>query len=981
MTEIATKFHEELQSRDVNTLDCESWRRRTEDVLGKLQRRIPEEVREKMGRAISRDEVLEAIMSSKNEKAPGLDRIPIEVWKMMVKSNKATAQEEESTVDIARCMATVFNDIEENGISEGTRFSEGWMCPIYKKKDRQDITNYRPITVLNTDYKIMTKILTSRLTMAAPSIIHEDQAGFMKGRSIYDQIELLHAVIDRCERENLEGAIVCLDQEKAYDRIRHDFLWQSLRRFGIPEHFIKTVQNLYHKAETRVMINGVLERSFQVIRGVRQGDPLSCLLFNACIESLAELVRKSDMKGLKFAGLEEEVKINLFADDTTVFLSKEDDTTLLFSILEEWCQASGAKFNIDKTVIIPLGAKEYREQVREDRRTSEENDPIPKEIKITQEGEPTRVLGAYYGHSLNQEEIWGLTVEKVRLVLNRWERSRPSLAGRCKAASEIVGSHTQYLARVQGMPKTIEDRITKVMDNFIHNKKGEKKQNTIGVTTLTLPKAEGGLALLDLRARNEAIELMKLKAYMTPEGKRRPTWAKLADSTMAQSVTRKDEKPKHNRYRPNFFLQSWRMNTNKLLETLKRMVKSAEKHNMMTVPNRITHQMKIRMPAWHHKYSIEGPRPKTYNNKWGRCQHGIHSFTTIGDLYNHAVKNEGSEHKNRQNCDCYDCYADRRDGCQNPIACRRNADGKLGLIHINWNPKHRAAKRSWEIDENKPQEEEPPGETQSTNLVRVPRAEINDDPYVHVRVFTSGRKDICIPQVDTRDRPRNETVTTLYTDSSSLENGQEGARAGSGVWYGPEDCRNKAVRLPEPLTTNNAAELAAVLVVIQDNKEVGKLIIKSDSQYTIDAVTTHLAQWLDEGFIRKQNNEILQTIYGEMLHMETEIAFEKVKGHSRVQGNEGADRLADMGARKQEADELDMTQGKFIRDAGAKLQAMSQSILYHGIIERKERPERERTRRNLDLAINLIEENTGKRVGESAVWKSLTKDNTMNRKP
>lgn len=154
-------------------------------------------------------------------------------------------------------------------------------CAQYiKKKDRRDIANYRPITILNTDYKIMTKILTGRLTKVAPGIIHDDQAGFMKGQSIYDQMELLHVVIDRCEQEQLGGAIVCLDQEKAYNRTRHDFLWKSLSKLGIPEHFTRTVCNLYQGANTKVMINGVLGRGFKVKRGVRQGGPLSCRLFN-----------------------------------------------------------------------------------------------------------------------------------------------------------------------------------------------------------------------------------------------------------------------------------------------------------------------------------------------------------------------------------------------------------------------------------------------------------------------------------------------------------------------------------------------------------------------------------------------------------------------------------------------------------------------------------------------------------------------------
>jgi ribonuclease HI len=388
------------------------------------------------------------------------------------------------------------------------------------------------------------------------------------------------------------------------------------------------------------------------------------------------------------------------------------------------------------------------------------------------------------------------------------------------------------------------------------------------------------------------------------------------------------------------------------------------------------------MPAWHHAYSIEGPRKKTYNNKWGRCHQETHSFTTTGDLYHHVMKNKNSEHRNRYDCDCYGCYADRLDGCQDPIACRRSADDKLGMIRIDWNPKHRAAMRSWEKKDDDPQEEENPDpEPEDRELVWVPRIQPNNDPNEHVKVFTSGRRDICIPQIDTRDQARRVSTITLYTDGSSLENGEQDSRTGSGVWYGPEDERNRAIRLPPLFTTNNAAELAAILIAIQDNREAGKLIIHLDSQYAIDAVTTHLGQWVDEGFIRRQNKEILQTIYGELLHMETEIALKKVEGHSGIEGNKGADRLADRGAWKDDVDSIDVTQGDFIEKAGTRLRVMTQSTLYHGIMSRKARPTRESTRRNIELAQNLIEENTGKKVSEDKVWMTLTRDKAINKKP
>ena len=160
------------------------------------------------------------------------------------------------------------------------------MCPIYKKKDKARIENYRPITVLNADYKIMTKTLASRLAIPALSIIHEDQAGFMNGRRIEDQTDLIKLMINWSEVEEMNGALVFLDQEKAYDKIMHVFLWESMRAVNIPENFIGIVRKLYLDAETVVMINGMKSEPFQVTRGVRQGDPLSCLLFNIATSGL-----------------------------------------------------------------------------------------------------------------------------------------------------------------------------------------------------------------------------------------------------------------------------------------------------------------------------------------------------------------------------------------------------------------------------------------------------------------------------------------------------------------------------------------------------------------------------------------------------------------------------------------------------------------------------------------------------------------------
>jgi len=245
-------------------------------------------------------------------------------------------------------------------VKDETEFTLGWMCPIYKKKERTEIANYRPITLLNTDYKLLTKALAIQLAKAAPRLIHPDQSGFIPNRSIFDPIRLAKMMIEYADISEEDGALIALDQEKAYDRISHDYLIETLQTFNLPNMFINTVKALYSNTHTRVAINGMLSEPFKVTRGVRQGDPLSCLLFDLAIEPLACTLRNSNLiKGYNIPGITHRVKINLYADDTTIYLNKNDKYSDLENILNEWCLALGAKFNMDKTEIIPIGSKTH----------------------------------------------------------------------------------------------------------------------------------------------------------------------------------------------------------------------------------------------------------------------------------------------------------------------------------------------------------------------------------------------------------------------------------------------------------------------------------------------------------------------------------------------------------------------------------------------------------------------------------------------
>ena len=313
------------------------------------------------------------IEKTNHNKAPGLDRIPVKLWKSLANQRKDVDNrgEPEKRCNIAWILTQVYNDIETYSTDPTAGFSEGCMTPIYKKKDPDDIANYRPITLLNADYKIFMKALSMKLADAVPEVIHRDQAGFMKGRSIFDQDKTTKLVIDYMEGIKMKGVVVALDQEKAYNKIIHDYLWAVLRKFEFPENFINVVASLYKGAVTKIMINGELSLPYLITRGVQQGNPLLYLLFGLAIEPLAQSIRRAaEINGILIPGRQDSLKIKLFANNTTVYLSGEDKMEDLQKILNQWCAVSGAKFNIEKMEIIPIGSEEQQREIRESGRLS-----------------------------------------------------------------------------------------------------------------------------------------------------------------------------------------------------------------------------------------------------------------------------------------------------------------------------------------------------------------------------------------------------------------------------------------------------------------------------------------------------------------------------------------------------------------------------------------------------------------------------------
>ena len=218
---------------------------------------------------ISEEECFAAINRMAKNKSPGYDGLPIEFY--------LTFWEEIKDLIIAS-----FNESFKKGeLSEMQK--QIVISLIFKKGERKQFKNYRPISLSNVDYKILAFVLAGRLHTVIGKIISPEQVAYIKERYIGTNVRLLLDVMEYIKRENKNGVLLFLDFEKAFDSLDWNFIHKCMKKFGFKEQFCKWIQIIYTKPRAFLKINGFLSGSISIERGIRQGCPLSCLIFIICV--------------------------------------------------------------------------------------------------------------------------------------------------------------------------------------------------------------------------------------------------------------------------------------------------------------------------------------------------------------------------------------------------------------------------------------------------------------------------------------------------------------------------------------------------------------------------------------------------------------------------------------------------------------------------------------------------------------------------
>lgn len=279
-------------------------------------------------------EVKKAIESQKMGKAPGPDKITNELMK--------------GTMDeLVPALTKIFNEILVSGhIPE--QWTESHIILLYKKGDKEDIGNYRPISLMSNVYKVFAKIILNRITKMLDEQQPTEQAGFRKGFSTIDHIYTVKQVIEKYKEYNKVLYIAFIDYAKAFDSIEHEHIWETLKQQGIQTKYASIIKTIYTNSKARIQLES-LGNEFNIERGVRQGDPLSPKLFSAVLENI---LRKLDWEkfGLNINGS----KLNhlRFADDLVLFEENPENLEIMIQGLNRESLKVGLKMNTNKTKLI-----------------------------------------------------------------------------------------------------------------------------------------------------------------------------------------------------------------------------------------------------------------------------------------------------------------------------------------------------------------------------------------------------------------------------------------------------------------------------------------------------------------------------------------------------------------------------------------------------------------------------------------------------
>ena len=472
LKKIVTEYYIDLFS-EKNTSTA-----KTSKLLGNISKKLTQAQRLDMDRDITLEELGKAVMKLQKGKSPGPDGIPAEFYQAYWPHIQNLYLDFINAVKL-----TTFPKSKNTSIT----------ILIYKEKGEITLLkNYRPIALMNTDVKILTKLLAMRLKHILPHIIHESQTA-VYGRHIGNNINLIRDLIDLANKNDEEAAFLFIDQEKAFDRVNHKVLYEVLHGFGFGNAFVNWIKTIYLGASTRVSVNGFLTENIPLKSGVRQGCPLSALLYVMVIELLALQLRNNlNIVGFTING--EKLISSHYADDAVIKITQNQCFKEVYKDLLLYEEATGAKVNFEKTKGLWVGKWKYRT-----------DDPfqdliLEKNKTIKWSSKNVKMLGVYVGNDNPALETFQEIAPDVKRRLHFWKPLRLPILSKARVIEIFHASKLWFAASFYPIPPAIEKDLQSAFLDYLSF---PKKKNEISTLEMQKLREDGGIKLISIKHKAE----------------------------------------------------------------------------------------------------------------------------------------------------------------------------------------------------------------------------------------------------------------------------------------------------------------------------------------------------------------------------------------------------------------------------------------------------------------------------------------------
>ena len=468
---------------------------------------VTQKDREELEKPFTMAELRKVVFSSKKNTVPGSDGLSNEFYQVFFP-------------ELSQLLLKVCNKAATEGLHVTAR--QGVVALIEKLgKDSDYLKNWRPLSLLNCDGKFYAKMLALRLENPAKYLIHPDQTGFLKGRSINENLIDIMSVLDLAEHRQEEMLLISFDFEKAFDMVGFEYIETVLKRFGFGPNFCTMIMNALTGMSCCTINGGFASKYMKVERGLRQGSPISPILFDLAVEPLGAAIRHNcNIEGIILANTTlSQKKHGQYADDLWAAIKATPGSlSALMGTFGKFSEFSGLQINMEKSQILQIG------NVREP------NAELKKEAQNMQWCEEINILGILFSadRACMLQSNYGLLMEKMRKTLEPWRARSSTLMGKVQIVNSLMLSQAVYkLLTINSPSNEATVKIRKMITEFLW----DKKKPRIAYETLIKGKKEGGLGLVDLRKKDVALKSNWCKkAYESKN-----VWIQIADELLLHS--------------------------------------------------------------------------------------------------------------------------------------------------------------------------------------------------------------------------------------------------------------------------------------------------------------------------------------------------------------------------------------------------------------------------------------------------------------